>query len=115
LVKGSRPKIYASADETYRVCCPVSQWHEKEKRYWFGFSRKDRDYLSSAKQSFAAFCCGNEKNLFLISYNDFEPLIDSLSKKNDGEGWETHIGERDGVFTMKLKGGREIDLVKYRL
>lgn len=117
LVKQSRAS-FSSPDDSVRVLCAISRFHERVKRYWFAFHPHQGDFLAAAGQSYVAFGCGAAKTLFLIPYDDFKPWLASFNKteRPDRFYWHVKIRHSGKSFAMMGRAGtKNFDITKYLL
>jgi len=117
LVKQSRAS-FSSANETVRVLCAVSRFHERSKRFWFAFHPHQEQFLTGADQAFVAFGCGDANTLFLIPFPDFKPWLMYFNKteKPDRFYWHVKIRElKKTYFITGRAGTEEIDITGYKI
>lgn len=116
LVKKSR-STYSTADDSARVTCLVSKYHEREKRYWFAFHPHQYDYLDKTDKSYVAFGCGNSDVLFLIPFSYFKNWLNNFYKTEspDRSYWHVVIRKRGNYHFITGKSGtKNIDIEEYK-
>ena len=117
LVKRSRA-TFNTADDTTRIICVVSRYHEREKRYWFAFHPHQKDFLMGAEKSYAAFGCGNANTLFLIPFSEFKKWLKYFNKTEaeDRNYWHVKIRKIGKTYSMTGKSGTEnINITEYMI
>ena len=117
LVKRSRA-TFNTADDTTRIICVVSRYHEREKRYWFAFHPHQKDFLMGAEKSYAAFGCGNANTLFLIPFSEFKKGLKYFNKTEaeDRSYWHVKIRKIGKAYSMTGKSGTEnINITEYMI
>ncbi len=117
LIRQSRAS-FTSPDESLRIVCAVSRFHERVKTFWFAFHPYQADFLSAADTAYIAFGCGDADNLFLIPFGDFRPWLANFNKteKTDGFYWHVKIRESENVYSMTGRAGtKDIDITRYKL
>jgi len=117
LVKRSRA-TFNTADDTTRIICIVSRYHEREKRYWFAFHPHQKDFLMGAEKSYAAFGCGNANTLFLIPFSEFKKWLKYFNKTEaeDRSYWHVKIRKIGKAYSMTGKSGTEnINITEYMI
>ncbi len=117
LVKNSRAS-FKTADESTRVLCAVSRYHERAKSYWFAFHPHQDEFLTSAGQAFVAFGCGDADTLFLIPFVEFKPWLDYFSKTElpDRFYWHVKIRKAGKSYIMTGRAGtKDFDITKYKI
>lgn len=117
LVKNSRAS-FRTADDSTRVLCAVSRYHERAKSYWFAFHPHQDDFLTSAGQAFVAFGCGDAETLFLIPFVEFKPWLEYFNKTElpDRFYWHVKIRKAGKSFFMTGRAGtKDFDITKYKI
>jgi hypothetical protein len=117
LVKHSRAS-FSSADETTKVLCAVSRYHERAKMYWFAFHPHQDEFLTSAEHAFVAFGCGDAQTLFVIPFGEFKPRLDYFSKTElpDRFYWHVKIRKTGRTYFMPGRAGtQDFDITKYKI
>jgi len=115
LIKQSRAS-FSSPDNSIKVLCSVSRFHEKGKRYWFAFHPHQDEFLSGTEKAFVAFGCGDPERLLLIPYVDFKPLLGNFNKteRNDRFYWHVKIRETAKLYWLTGRAGiKDVDITKY--
>jgi len=86
LIKKSRSS-YNTADNSIAVVCSISKTHgdKATPKYWFAFHTYYEDFLKDAQTIYMAYGCGSPKDVLLIPFKEFKPLLKDF--------WTT---ERDG-------------------
>ncbi len=82
---------YQSADGNTRVCCAVSKFYAKGKRYWFAFHPAQQTFLDGGSRSFIAFACGSADQIFLMPFSDFKLLLPRLGKTTLPNRYYWHV------------------------
>jgi len=117
LVKHSRAS-FSTADESTKVVCAISRYHERAKRFWFAFQAHQEEFLSGAVNAFVAFGCGDADTLFLIPFEEFKPWLECFNKTElpDRFYWHVKIRKTNKIFAMTGRAGtRDFDITKYRI
>ena len=119
LVKRSRSK-FSTPDGSLVVNCAVSKEHDSEGQpnYWFAFHPHQKEFLSNAQSSYAAFGCGSENQLLLIPFAEFNKWLDGLwvTESEDRFYWHVVIYRENGKYVLhRKKGEQNIDITKYIL
>jgi hypothetical protein len=117
LIKHSRAS-FSSPDESVRVLCAVSRFHERVKRFWFAFHPHQEEFLSTATNAYVAFGCGDADTLFLIPFTEFKPWLTNFNKtERPGRFyWHVKIREAKKVFWMTGRAGTEdFDITSYKI
>jgi hypothetical protein len=109
---------YQTADGATRVCCAVSKYYERGKRYWFAFHPTQRAFLEGGTSSYVGFACGSESTIALIPFEKFKVLLPMLGKTTLPTRfyWHVTIYDRDNGFVLAgKKGTKPVSLVPFRL
>lgn len=113
---------YANKDKSIGLICVASKAHilGKDIKYWFAFRAHHQDYLRQFFTAFIAFGCGSSKNIFLLPYPVFEPLVKNMhtTEKDERIYWHVVIFERDKKYLLeqpKNKGSHFLDITKYKI
>ncbi len=117
LVKHSRAS-FSTADESTKVICAISRYHERAKRFWFAFHPHQEEFLSGAEKALVAFGCGDADTLFLIPFQEFKPWLEYFSKTElpDRFYWHVKIRKTNKTFAMTGRAGSsDFDITKYRI
>jgi hypothetical protein len=117
LIKQSRAS-FSSPDNSVRVLCAVSRFHERGKRFWFAFHPHQRDFLAVAEAAYVAFGCGDAATLFLIPFADFKPWLENFNRteKPDRYYWHIQIREDQKKYWMTGRSGtKDIEITGYRI
>ena len=117
LVKKSRAS-FASPDESVRILCLVSRFHEYVKRFWFAFHPHQDIFLGGAERGFVAFGCGDAETLFLIPFADFKPWLEFFNKteKPDRFYWHVKIRKSAKAYAITGRSGtKDFDISKYKI
>ena len=117
LIKRTKAQ-YSTANKTTFINCAVSKEHNPDTKpnYWFSFHPHQREALSKAGKAFVAFGCGTSKQVILIPFCEFEPLIDGMwtTEKEDRKYWHVVIYYKDSKYLLHRKKGQKIiDLTNY--
>lgn len=117
LVKHSRAS-FSSADDTTKVLCSVSRYHERAQVFWFAFHPHQDEFLSGAENAFLAFGCGDAETLFLIPFSEFKPWLENFSKTElqDRFYWHVKIRKTGKTYEMTGRAGtKDYDITKYTI
>lgn len=117
LIKHSRAS-FSTADESTKVICAISRYHERAKRFWFAFHPHQEAFLSYAEKALVAFGCGDADTLFLIPFQEFKPWLEYFSRTElpDRFYWHVKIRKTNETFAMTGRAGaRDFDITKYRI
>jgi hypothetical protein len=90
---------YQTTDGASRVCCAVSKYYERGKRYWFAFHPAQHAFLEGGTSTYVSFACGSESKIALIPFTKFKALLPSLGKTTLPNRFYWHV-------TMYLRAGR---------
>lgn len=117
LIKRSRAS-FSTVDETTKVLCAISRYHERAKRFWFAFHPHQNVFLSETEMSYVAFGCGDADTLFLIPYREFKPCLEFFSRTElqDRSYWHVKIRKTNKSFSMIGRAGtKDVDITNYRI
>lgn len=117
LIKHSRAS-FSSPDESVRVVCAISRFHEPAKKFWFAFHPHHAEFLSTAENPYVAFGCGDAQTLFLIPFADFKPQLTYFHKteKSDRFYWHVKISkDKKGYFMTGRAGTKDFEITKYKI
>lgn len=113
---------FASKDKSIGLTCALSKLHKQglQEKYWFAFHPHQKDFLYTFKTGYVAFGCGTSKKLFLIPYNEFEPLVKNFWKtiRADRMYWHVVILEKDKKFFLaqpQVEKGSLYEITKYKI
>jgi len=113
---------YTNKDKTTGLICAISKPHKQgqHEKFWFAFHPHQNDFLKSLETAYVAFGCGSADKLFLIPYNDFEPLVKNFwtTENEDRMYWHVVIHFRDNKYLLaqpQLEKGSMIDITKYKI
>ncbi len=117
LIKRTKAQ-YSTADKTTFVNCAVSKEHSPDinPNYWFSFHPHQREALSKAAKAFVAFGCGTSKQIILIPFSEFDPLLDGMwaTENEDRKYWHVVIYHKNSKYLLhRKKGQKVIDLTSY--
>lgn len=117
LVKHSRAS-FSTADESTKVLCAVSRYHERARCFWFAFHPHQDEFLSGAQNAFVAFGCGDADTLFLIPFAEFKPWLENFSKTElqDRFYWHVKIRKTGKVYEMTGRAGtKDYDITRFKI
>lgn len=104
LVKRSRA-TFSSADDSIRIICAVSRFHERHYRFWFGFHPHQEQYLAEASgKAFAVFGCGDAQTVIAIPFDVFQPWLANCGITERGDRFYWHIKIRQDNDRYWLTG-----------
>lgn len=113
---------YTNKDKTIGLICAISKPHKQgqHEKFWFAFHPHQNDFLKTLDKAFVAFGCGSPDKLFLIPYNEFEPLIKSFwtTENEDRMYWHVVIHNRDNKYLLaqpQIEKGSMVDITKYKV
>jgi len=119
LVRQSK-SAYHSHEKSLAVNLAISKTHKAgaNKKYWFAFHPHQREFLQRYEQSYVAFGCGSPRTVFMVPFNTFEPLLESLwtTEREDRTYWHVVIHERDGSHQLQVPQESDwFDIEPFRL
>lgn len=117
LIKQSRAS-FSSPDDSLKVLCAVSRFHERMKNYWFAFHPHQEKFLAAANTAYVAFGCGDAATLFLIPFGVFKPWLINFNKteKPNRFYWHVKIRESKGAYRITGRAGtNDIDITEYKI
>ena len=109
---------YQTKDGDTRVCCAVSKYYQRGKRYWFAFHPAQHAFLEGGTSAYVGFACGSDSNIALIPFAKFKAMLPNLGKTTlpNRFYWHVTIYDRDNSFVIAgRKGTRLISLSPFRL
>ena len=108
---------YMSNREDISLTCNISKLHErKPPYYWFGFYRRQSDFLNNSDESYAAFGCGSANIIFLLPTKWLNNYLENCSvTKSPSFYWHIQIIKKDSNFFLYQRDGNHIALSKYLL
>jgi hypothetical protein len=109
---------YQTADGATRVCCAVSKYYERGKRYWFAFHPAQHAFLEGGASAYVGFACGSDSKIALIPFAKFKAMLPNLGKTTlpNRFYWHVTIYDRDNSFVLAgRKGTKPISLSPFRL
>ena len=109
---------YQTADGAIRVCCAVSKYYERGKRYWFAFHPAQHAFLEGGTSAYVGFACGSDSTIALIPFSKFKAMLPSLGKTTlpNRFYWHVTIYDRDDGFVLAGKRGTTpVSLAPFRL
>jgi hypothetical protein len=117
LVRKSRT-LYASADQTFRVCCAVSKRFERGYQpYWYAFHPAWDKFLSEGRHSFFILACMDRDEAYALPYSWVEKnkLHLNMTERDDRSYWHVALTTISGdKLAIKLpKIGGKIPLQQY--
>ena len=116
-VRRSKTK-YGSSDGSTRLTLAVSREYRKTSGvgFWYAFHAAQKEFLSDAKNAYAAFGGGSAKRVFLIPFKDFLTFLPKFHVTDDGKRHYWHVRivvDEDGPRLITSKGHRAINVSKY--
>ncbi len=102
---------YQTADGSIRVCCAVSKFYERGKRYWFAFHPSQLAFLEGGTSSYMAFACGSKAQIALIPFEKFKAMLPLLGKTTLPNRFYWHVtiyARKDGLTLAGRKGTRPL-------
>jgi hypothetical protein len=104
------------------LTCAISKAYKQGlyEKYWFAFHPHQRDFLKESQKSYVAFGCGTSEIVFLIPFEDFEPLIDNMwtTQNDDRKYHHVVIYHKDGGYLLaQPESGQHntVDINHYRI
>lgn len=116
LMKRSRAS-FSNSDDTLRVLCSVSRYHERNKRFWFVFHPYQKSFLDGAARSFVAFGCGEATTLFLIPFPEFESWLTNFNRTQLDSRFYWHVQirvENDQYFMVGRANVLDVEITKFK-
>lgn len=121
LIKQSRVS-YTDKTKSIGIICSISKPYKQGQhdKYWFAFHPYQQEFLKTVKNGYVAYGCGSAKNIFMIPFNVFEPLLKDfwITEKEDRMYWHVVIHERDGKYLLAqplLEKGAMFDITRYKI
>ena len=92
----------------------------KNEKYWFGFQLHQKNYLQNYKSTYIGFGCGSEDLIFLIPFNELEPLLKNMNttEREDTMYWHVviqNLNEKYYIYQTLNKNSPKFDITKYKL
>ena len=109
---------YQTTDGATRVCCAVSKYYERGKRYWFAFHPAQHAFLEGGASAYVGFACGSDSKIALIPFVKFKAMLPNLGKTTlpNRFYWHVTIYDRDNSFVLAgRKGTKPFSLSPFRL
>lgn len=113
---------YKTDNNKVALTCAISKAYKQGlyEKYWFAFHPHQRDFLKESQKSYVAFGCGTSEIVFLIPFEDFEPLIDNMwtTQNDDRKYHHVVIYHKDGGYLLaQPESGQHntIDINHYRI
>jgi hypothetical protein len=124
LVKRTKA-FYSSADETRGICIINSRAYHRGnvEGFWFSFHPHQQTELNEFKNAYLALGCGSDRQVLLIPWMAFQPLL-KLLNKTEGAGaaarwqvkWHVRVRKQSGKYLLQTKAGNKpVDLSQYAI
>lgn len=121
LIKQTRSS-YTNKEKSIGLICAISKAHKQGQfeKFWFAFHPYQNEFLKGCERAYISFGCGSSKNIFIIPYKEFEPLIKNFWTTENDERmyWHVVIHLRENKFFIAqpvIERGSMIDITKYKI
>jgi hypothetical protein len=118
LVKDGRCN-FTSADHSTRVVCIVSREYLRNGliRYWYAFHPSQKEFLSSASNSFVALGCGSADAVILVPKKVFFDQLSSMRTTSSDERfyWHVEIFLKNGKYLLNKSTSEGVDISSFKL
>ena len=111
--------LYSDKNGEVHAAVAVSKRYERsEEFYWYAYHEVQRQFLSESKDGYMIFAMADLDESFSIPYSYLEKIRDKLNstiRQNGTEYKHIFIYMNKNHFTMRLKGGEDLDISEFKL
>jgi len=111
---------YVSTDNSAGIILTLSKSYAMSignEKFWFSLYPHHIDFLKKFPNSYVAFGCGLNLNLYLINYERIKDILPYMTTSTKSKTyWHFIIYNKTGNFTLRVpKREKSIDLISYKI